>query len=198
MLTKITIENYKSVEQLELELGRVNVFIGANGCGKSNILEAIAFASAASKNQLEDIFLATRGIRTTNPLMMKWAFEAENLEKDILVKMETSYCSIFCTIFINTENNWERKTSLNQPFLYYDIISRAPYNDVLELKKASKESYDSMVKFFKETEAQNFLIFAPENYFLRNNAEEEYIKPLGIRGQGLLNCLKKLYRNKEK
>ena len=50
----------------------------------------------------------------------------------------------------------------------------------------------------KHPEIKNFLIFAPENYFLRNNAQEEYIKPLGTRGQGLLNCLKELYKNQEK
>ena len=41
MITKIAIESFKSLEQVEVELGRVNVFIGANGSGKSNLLEAI-------------------------------------------------------------------------------------------------------------------------------------------------------------
>ena len=53
--------------------------------------------------------------------------------------------------------------------------------------------------FFKNhPEIKSFLLYSPENYFLRNNAEEEYIKPLGTRGQGLLNCLKELYKNQEK
>ena len=41
MNDKIRIENYKSIVDLTLELGRFNVIIGTNGCGKSNILEAI-------------------------------------------------------------------------------------------------------------------------------------------------------------
>ena len=41
MIQEIRIKNFKSVQKLKLELGRVNVLIGANGCGKSNILEAI-------------------------------------------------------------------------------------------------------------------------------------------------------------
>ncbi len=36
MIHKITIENFKSIDHLELELGRVNVFIGENGSGKSS------------------------------------------------------------------------------------------------------------------------------------------------------------------
>ncbi len=41
MLTKIEIENFKSIYKETIELGRVNVFIGENGCGKTNILEAV-------------------------------------------------------------------------------------------------------------------------------------------------------------
>ena len=48
MITKIAIESFKSLERVEVELGRVNVFIGANGSGKSNLLEAIGVLSAAT------------------------------------------------------------------------------------------------------------------------------------------------------
>lgn len=41
MIETITIKNFKSITQINLSLGNVNVFIGANGSGKSNILEAI-------------------------------------------------------------------------------------------------------------------------------------------------------------
>ena len=42
MFNRLTIKNFKSIIDLTIELGRVNVFIGANGMGKSNVLEAIA------------------------------------------------------------------------------------------------------------------------------------------------------------
>ena len=48
MIGRIVIENYKSIESLTLDLGRVTVLVGANGSGKSNILEAIALCSAAA------------------------------------------------------------------------------------------------------------------------------------------------------
>ena len=41
MFTEVQIENYKSIQSLKINLGRVNVFIGENGCGKSNILEEL-------------------------------------------------------------------------------------------------------------------------------------------------------------
>lgn len=43
MIKEIKIENFKSIQSLNLELGQLNVFIGANGSGKSNILEGIAW-----------------------------------------------------------------------------------------------------------------------------------------------------------
>ncbi|MCB1189067.1 MAG: AAA family ATPase [Leptospiraceae bacterium] len=52
MPTAIKISNYKSVFELEIELGDVTIFIGENGCGKSNIIEAIAITSAALMNKL--------------------------------------------------------------------------------------------------------------------------------------------------
>ena len=52
MINKIRIRNFKSIVDLTLDLGRVNVIIGANGCGKTNILEAITFASMAGQDKL--------------------------------------------------------------------------------------------------------------------------------------------------
>lgn len=75
MISEVTISNFKSVRNLTLPLGRVNIFIGANGSGKSNILEAIAFAGAASADKLDNEFLKSRGIRISNAELMKSAFD---------------------------------------------------------------------------------------------------------------------------
>lgn len=83
MIRTITIENYKSIDKLELELGRLNIFIGENGSGKSNVLEAIAFASAASQDKLDNEFLASRGIRVTEPRFMRAAFDEEDASREI-------------------------------------------------------------------------------------------------------------------
>ena len=42
MFKRLAIKKFKSIIDLTIELGRVNVFIGANGMGKSNVMEAIA------------------------------------------------------------------------------------------------------------------------------------------------------------
>ncbi len=71
MIRKIRVVNYKSIPSLTLDLGRLTVLIGANGSGKSNILEAIALASAAAQNKLDNEFLVSRGIRVTETRFMR-------------------------------------------------------------------------------------------------------------------------------
>ena len=41
MIDRLEIRNFKSIAAAELAFGRVNLFIGVNGSGKSNLLEAI-------------------------------------------------------------------------------------------------------------------------------------------------------------
>lgn len=43
-LKKISFKNFKSLYDTSFEPGRINVFIGANGYGKSTILEAIGLS----------------------------------------------------------------------------------------------------------------------------------------------------------
>ena len=75
MIRKVQVENYKSIPDLALDLGRITVLIGANGSGKSNILEAIALASAAAQYKLDNEFLISRGIRVTETRFMCSAFD---------------------------------------------------------------------------------------------------------------------------
>lgn len=72
---KIGIENFKSIDQLELDLGRVNLFIGENGCGKSSLLEAVAMLAAGATGMLSNAALRDRGIRVTEPRWMRSGFD---------------------------------------------------------------------------------------------------------------------------
>jgi predicted ATPase len=42
-LQKLTIKNFKSIREQSLALGPLNIFIGGNGAGKSNLIEAFRF-----------------------------------------------------------------------------------------------------------------------------------------------------------
>lgn len=45
MIKKLRVENFKSIKKLDIECGRINVFVGEPNSGKSNILESLAFIS---------------------------------------------------------------------------------------------------------------------------------------------------------
>lgn len=85
MISSFNIKNFKSIDDVTLAIGRLNVFIGENGAGKSNILEAVALAGAASAGKLDNEFLASRGIRVTAPTLMKSAFNEEDALSPIVI-----------------------------------------------------------------------------------------------------------------
>ena len=118
MISSIHIKNFKSIVDLTLELGRINVFIGENGCGKTNILEAIAFGAAASADKLDFEFLGSRGIRLTKPEFMYSAFEAKSSEvilsciaKDdqwtYILKDEKSDPNSWTDLYLTTFNTYQ-------------------------------------------------------------------------------------------
>jgi len=61
MIRQIEIDNFKSIRHADIELGNINLFIGENGAGKSNILEAIGVISAAVYGTVDDESLLRRG-----------------------------------------------------------------------------------------------------------------------------------------
>lgn len=52
-LDKIHVENFKSIHTLDLELNALNVFIGANGSGKSNFIGLFKFLNRIINKQLQ-------------------------------------------------------------------------------------------------------------------------------------------------
>ena len=86
MIRELTIKNYKSILDHTIELGRINVFIGENGCGKTNILEAVAMAGAALTNKLSVEELFNRGMRVAKPSIMRSSFPGA-LDHEIVLQL---------------------------------------------------------------------------------------------------------------
>jgi predicted ATPase len=77
MITKIGISGFKSIVTTDppIELGKVNVFIGANGSGKSNLLEAVGFLSSTASFHVTDAALSERGVRSSVPGLYESSFQ---------------------------------------------------------------------------------------------------------------------------
>lgn len=223
MVRKITIGNYKSIDHIVLNLGRVNIFIGENGCGKSNILEAIALGAAAAKGKLDNEFLLNRGIRVTEPKLMRSAFATKNSTKEIQLAFEGSngksanfnlsndnkpYSKWIDVIHLDLkpEDAKKRAATIERKILVSVL------KDILEEKdkigEKIKESFkDTLIKLQENNAGsetcksfEEFLIFTPEYSYLRNFEAEGQIEPLGRKGEGLFKLLKTYFidRNKKK
>jgi predicted ATPase len=188
MIRQVRISNYKSIPDLTLELGRVTLLIGANGSGKSNILEALAFASAAAQNKLDNEFLVSRGIRVTETKFMRSAFAEGSTSDDkiqISVKGDNKV-SFGCHLSADETGSypkWKRAVELEA-------------DEVSKVKEAPKKSdiFEILATILaaRSGTIPGFLIYAPENSALRTFQAEGQILPLGIRGEGLFAHLKGL------
>ena len=199
MIEKITIENYKSIQHLELSLGRITVLIGANGSGKSNILEAIALSAAAANDKLDNEFLVSRGIRVTDdPQLMRAAFNKENVTKEIKTVIEGENLKVETALQKKNDapyspwydNGDKPNGDIHPEALIKKIkISELLTIDIKELNKIIKSNVKIIIK---PLHLDEFLIYSPENSSLRTFEQEGQIQPLGIKGEGLFRLLKVL------
>jgi predicted ATPase len=84
-LSKIVVRNFKSLRDVKIELGQLNVFIGENGVGKSNILEAIGMLSTALSGAMGYSGLAERGVRLSTPEVFKSSFKYSKRPQEIRI-----------------------------------------------------------------------------------------------------------------
>ncbi len=178
MIEKIHIQNFKSIYDLEIEVGKVNLFIGENGSGKSNLLEALVFVSASDLNKLDNEFLFSRGIRVTEPTLMRSAFDDYNEDENIEIvikydNLEKEYS------FFNRNTNYSMWEDDNANYINNELLN-------------SKLEGNSLIECIAilNTKLFNFVIYSPENTALRTFEKEGQIQPLGINGEGLLKLLK--------
>lgn len=67
MFRRLVIRSFKSIAHADLQLGALNVFVGANGAGKSAVLEALGYLSAAAYGSLDQETVHARGLRYGEP-----------------------------------------------------------------------------------------------------------------------------------
>ncbi|MCA0756485.1 AAA family ATPase [Paenibacillus sp. N4] len=106
MKMNISISNFKSLSNVEIEPGHINVFIGANGTGKSALLEALGVLSAAISEKVDDAALGSKGVRLGTPSLYKSSFRTQDRLPNTID---------FHVNWTNTYGKWEYKVHLNNP-----------------------------------------------------------------------------------
>ena len=86
MIQEIRIQGFKALLDVSLRLGQVNVFIGANGSGKSSILEAVGVLGAAADGRVDDAALSRRGVRLGLPALYKTSLQEHRYRRFITLE----------------------------------------------------------------------------------------------------------------
>lgn len=210
MIRTIEIRNFKSIDELKLEIGRVNVFIGENGCGKTNILEAVGMAAAAASNKLDNEFLLSRGIRVTSPLGMRSGYERDAASRPIETRVAGTSerpNEDFAAVLDHEDvpfGGWINRAieSYRVHFINNDEFTLEPIRpqegDPLSAKHfVGRELQRRLVQAALAIGAQNlrledFLTYTPHEEALRDLTRESWIEPVGIHGEGVFQLLQSL------
>ena len=214
MIKRIKIENYKSIVDQTLELGAFNVVIGANGCGKSNILEAIAMAALSSSGGLLPEMFESRGIRLSDSRFMRSAFEDTDKEYISLQVETTGGDESLYRIHYNTElrpAQWEdvveEETKAlittvkdhGQKYKIKDLVaflkSRDDRNSI-NVNLLEGENHQLVLTRSRVNGLRSFTIYSLEESALRRLDSMPSTK-LGRTGKGLLPYLKELSKTNE-
>ena len=100
-LDQIKITNYKSIRYLNLELSDLNVFIGANGSGKSNFIGAFKFLNHLIEENLQN-YTAERG--GANTILYFGRKQSEEMSFDL--SFENGINGYECTLAAGAEDNF--------------------------------------------------------------------------------------------
>jgi predicted ATPase len=219
MLKKLTVERFKSIRSATLELGRVNLIVGGNGAGKSNVLEAIGVLSAALERGRGDTDLSKKGVRITPPELMKSAFKKHDLPKTL---------QLTATMEGEVEYRINLTGSEDDPLLAFfsescthgstRVFGRSPHGATVRGQSIHgrltrhRSIWDQVRTAFEFPEAvdsalnslSEYVIYAPQADFLRCRRMQGGgldTLPIGLHGEGLPEAvrglLKQLNRSKK-
>jgi len=213
-LASVTIKDFKSLHDVTVELGHLNVLIGANGSGKSNLLESIGVIGAAASGRIDDQALLRRGIRPGVPAIYKSAFAGAKIAN--LIKIEIT-SNDGASYWINITNPIQKPSPwwvFQHEEVRYgakEIASRSPRGARLLGKKAAldrRASVGASCRANMETPVQvraildaldDYAVFAPVTPVLRGIAPDTAPRnPVGLFGGQLAEAVAMLLEGQGK
>jgi energy-coupling factor transporter ATP-binding protein EcfA2 len=205
MIDKLQFKWFKSIEKVEFKPGRVNILIGSNGSGKSNLLEAIGVLSAAVNGRVDDEALLRRGVRPGVPSLFKCSFPDIKGPLHIHFGAWSNSASYEVALFNPIKDPapvWRYHTeNLQQGPLR--IVGRShrgtkkhnPEAGLAALKIV--EMTDQGDAFHLLNELRDFAIYTPNTTTLRGIvADSQQRQPVGLSGGQLANAISDISRRR--
>jgi predicted ATPase len=208
VLRNLTIHGFKSIrKETKIDFGRVNLFIGGNGVGKSNILEALGMLSACFGADITANQLQKKGVRLSVPTLFKSAFKNSDLRINFDLNAKWDH-GIEYDVSISASENSEELNFFSEHLQVSGekIIGRSNHGFsvkggvdkrlIKDLKKTRGlwDRFQDIMLLPLDMESQlntltKFAIYSPQTAFLRGtDIETTPLKPLGLNGGGLANA----------
>lgn len=204
-LKEISFGNFKSLYNTAFEPGKVNVFIGANGSGKSTILEGIGLLSAAMTDRVDTNSLQRKGVRLSTPSLYKSCFKGmrRKLTVDLSVEWEEDECvdTFRYDVHLTTPTDNDYWKYHSESFLQNGERKWGRSN-------ASQKQNNNRIGFFLIDEDRtlangrgiaekfrNYGIFQPNTLTLRGTvADPNQMAPIGLNGGRLAEALQDIIK----
>jgi len=200
-LKKIRIQGFKSIVDQEIEPGQVNVLIGANGSGKTALLEAIGMLSAAISGTVDNEALQRRGVHLTTPQMYKSSFkEVENHHIGLSMQWQDENALWHYAVELENENSQSAWTYQAEHLkLNNELILQRQQMDTFPvkaqdtdslIKNANVQGISALLKTLK-----SYAIYTPITPMLRDLITDprSFSEPfLGLSGNRLANAMQDL------
>jgi hypothetical protein len=204
-LREIHIRGFKSVLDQSVSLGRVNCFIGANGVGKSNVLEALGVLGAAAMGRVDDEAIIRRGVRAGLPRLFKTSFSGTRIPPHITLEAQGEPSATFRVSLLNPLDKPQPAWSFKTEFLSSGatpIVSRGVRTDKGNLDETRSLSALKVVDLQPEDPAslllkalQEYVIYTPNTPALRATVPDPQTRvPVGLVGGGLAEGFEALKR----
>jgi AAA ATPase domain len=206
VLKKLTIRRFKSIYDAQLSFGRANLFIGVNGTGKSNVLEALGLLASALSRGVDGAALDSRGVRFSLPQLFKSSFKNTDLSPTFRLEAEFEHGQYNCSIRAGSTRS---SLEFHSEELFdhgIKVFGRGPNGVTVNqqlVKVASRDLqvvpknrgfWDTLYPFadvskglrVELAEFSEYAIYAPQTAIMRGVATELRLKePLGLTGGNL-------------
>ena len=202
-IKKIKIRNFKSLYDVSFCPGNINVFIGANGSGKSSVLEAIGVLSAAMTDRVNNNSLQRKGVRLSTSSLYKSQFrsiERSMPTVDFAMNWERNHDKYDYSVHLTTPSDndtWKyhsESVSKNGEIVFgrsnrtsVQLNNKVGYYALSE--KLTGEEYTDMGNYIS-----GYGIYQPDTLTLRGNvADPTQVTPIGLNGGRLADAMEDLF-----
>lgn len=202
-IKEIKIKNFKSLYNVSFCPGNINVFIGANGSGKSSVLEAIGVLSAAMTDRVNNNSLQRKGVRLSTSSLYKSQFRSieRNMPTvDFSIDWERNQNQYDYSVHLTTptdNDTWKyhsESVSKNGEVVFgrsnrtsMQLNNKVGYYALSE--KLTGEEYTDMGNYISR-----YGIYQPDTLTLRGNvADSTQVTPIGLNGGRLADTMEDLF-----